>query len=117
MFDETTIQRLTRNEADMGFKRRVRTIFEWIEPTDDKLIYDCACGRGFYLNMIRTVSKCRLFGLELDPEIVAKTGRNVGHLPDVHVVRANIYDQPWPDAMFDAIILSEILEHVENDQR
>jgi SAM-dependent methyltransferase len=117
MIDEQTIQRLTRNEADMAFKRRVHTIFEWIEPTDDKVIYDCACGRGFYLNMIRAVSKCKLFGLELDPEIVAKAGRNVGHLPDVHLVRANIYDQPWPDALFDGIILSEILEHVEDDVR
>ncbi len=117
MIDEQTLQRLTRNEADMAFKRRVRTIFEWIQPTDDKLIYDCACGRGFYLNMIRTVSKCKLFGLELDPEIIAKARRNVGDLPDVHLVRANIYDQPWPGDMFDGIILSEILEHVEDDLR
>jgi SAM-dependent methyltransferase len=117
MITESTLQRLTRNEADMAFKRRVRTIFEWIEPTDGKLIYDCACGRGFYLNMIRTVSRCKLFGLELDPEIVGKAGRNVSHLPDVHVVRANIYDQPWPDDMFDGIILSEILEHIEDDVR
>ncbi len=117
MIDEQTLQRLTRNEADMAFKRRVRTIFEWIEPTDDKVIFDCACGRGFYLNMIRTVSKCKLFGLELDPQIIAKAGRNVGHLPDVHLVRANIYDQPWRGDMFDGIILSEILEHVEDDLR
>jgi SAM-dependent methyltransferase len=117
MIDEQTLQRLTRNEADMAFKRRVRTIFEWIEPTDDKVIYDCACGRGFYLNMIRTVSKCKLYGLELDPEIIAKARRNVGDLPDVHLVRANIYDQPWHNCMFDGIILSEILEHVEDDLR
>jgi SAM-dependent methyltransferase len=117
MITEATLQRLTRNEADMAFKRRVRTIFEWIEPTDDKLIYDCACGRGFYLNMIRTVSRCKLFGLELDPEIVEKAGLNVGHLPDMHLVRADIYDQPWPDNMFDGIILSEILEHIEDDVR
>ncbi len=117
MIDEQTLQRLTRNEADMAFKRRVRTIFEWIEPTDDKLIYDCGCGRGFFLNMLRTISRCKLYGLELDPEIVAKAGRNVGHLPDVHVVRANIYDQPWHDSAFDAIILSEVLEHIDDDRR
>ncbi|HVO44502.1 MAG TPA: class I SAM-dependent methyltransferase [Aggregatilineales bacterium] len=115
--DDQTIARLTRNEADMAFKRRVRTIFEWIEPTDDKVIYDCACGRGFYLNMIRAVSRGKLYALELDPEVIPKTIRNVGHLPDVHVVRGNIYAQPWPDASFDAIILSEILEHVDDDLR
>ena len=114
---EATIQRLTRNEADMAFKRRVRTIFEWIKPTDDMRIYDCGCGRGFYLNMIRTVSKCKLYGLELDGEIVAKARHNVGHLPDVYVTQSNIYDQPWRTGKFNAVILSEILEHIEDDLR
>ena len=117
MIDERTLARLTRNEADMAFKRRVRTIFEWIEPTDDKLIFDCACGRGFYLNMIRAVSNCQLVGLELDPEVIAKTARNVGQLPDITLARANIYQQPYPDNTFDGAILSEILEHVDDDVR
>lgn len=117
MIDQQTIQRLTRNEADMAFKKRVQTIFEWIEPTDDKIIFDCACGRGFYLNMIRTVSKARLVGLELDPDVIAKTKRNIGHLPNITLTRANIYAQPFPDGYFDAAILSEILEHVDDDVR
>ncbi len=101
----------------MAFKRRVRTIFEWIDPTDDKVILDCACGRGFYLNMIRAVSRCHLVGLELDPEVLAKTARNVGHLPDIRLLRANIYTQPFPNDHFDGVLLSEILEHVEDDVR
>jgi SAM-dependent methyltransferase len=117
MIDQETVARLTRNEADMAFKKRVRTIFEWVEPTDDKLIFDCACGRGFYLNMIRTVSKCKIVGLELDPEVIVKTKRNIGHLPDIYLARANIYAQPYPDNTFDAAILSEILEHVDEDVR
>jgi SAM-dependent methyltransferase len=117
MIDEQTLARLTRNEADMAFKKRVRTIFEWVEPTDDKLIFDCACGRGFYLNMIRAVSRCRLVGLELDPEVIVKTAHNISHLPDITLARANIYQQPYPDATFDAAILSEILEHVDDDVR
>ncbi len=117
MIDEKTLQRLTRNEADMAFKKRVRTIFEWIEPTDDKIILDCACGRGFYLNMIRTVSQCKLVGLELDPEVIVKAYHNVGHLPNVYLSQANIYHQPYPDDYFDGVILSEILEHIEDDVR
>jgi SAM-dependent methyltransferase len=117
MIDEQTLQRLTRNEADMAFKKRVRTIFEWIDVSDDKVILDCACGRGFYLNMIRMVSRCKLVGLELDPEIIVKTRHNVGHLPDLTLVRANIYSQPFPDNHFDGVLLSEILEHVDDDVR
>jgi tRNA1(Val) A37 N6-methylase TrmN6 len=90
MIDEATLRRLTRNEADMAFKRRVRTIFEWVQPTDDKAILDCGCGRGFYLKMIRAVSRCRLWGLELDDEIIGKARRNVGHLPGVTITQASI---------------------------
>ncbi|MEZ4666827.1 MAG: methyltransferase domain-containing protein [Anaerolineae bacterium] len=106
---------MTRNEADMAFKKRVQTIFEWINPRDDSVILDCACGRGFYLNMFRYVSKCKLVGLELDWPVIEKAKRNVGHLPNLLLTNANIYQLPYPDNTFDGVILSEILEHVDRD--
>lgn len=112
-----TIQRLTRNEADMAFKKRVQTIFEWIDLSDTSTILDCACGRGFYLKMIRTVSNCTLYGLELDEDVILKAQRHIAGLPNITLSRANIYRQPYPDANFDGVILSEILEHVDDDVR
>src|SRR5690606_38187687 len=106
--DAQTIAHMTRNEADMAFKKRVQTIFEWITLDDDALILDCACGRGFYLNMIRYVSNCRLVGLELEWPIIEKARANVGHLPRLMLNNADIYALPYPDDTFDAVILSEI---------
>jgi ubiquinone/menaquinone biosynthesis C-methylase UbiE len=114
---EQTIQRLIRNEADMAFKRRVRTLFEWVPPDDAGIILDCACGRGFYLKYYRTVSDVKLVGLELDAEIIGKARVNVGHLADITLTRGNIYELPFPDDHFDGVLLSEILEHVEDDVR
>ncbi len=113
--DIQTIRHMTRNEADMAFKKRVQSIFEWIPPADDAVILDCACGRGFYLNMYRYVSRCRLVGLELEGEIIRKAWCNVGHLPDLTLTQGNIYALPFPDDTFDGVILSEILEHIEDD--
>ena len=113
--DPQLITHMTRNEADMAFKKRVQTVFDWVEPTDDKLVLDMPCGRGFYLNMIRYVSECRLVGAELDWDVILKAQRNVGHLPDVALNNANIYALPYKDETFDAAILSEILEHVDDD--
>lgn len=113
--DPAVIAHMVRHEADMAFKKRVQTIFEWVQPTGDKLILDIPCGRGFYLNMLRYTSDCRLIGAELDWEVMLKAQRNAGHLPNVALNNANIYALPYPDDTFDAVILSEILEHVEDD--
>lgn len=119
LVEEKTIAQMTRNEADMAFKRRVRTIFEWLPPPGDPdaVILDAGCGRGFYLNYYRHVSPVKLVGLELDAEVIGKAQANVGHLPDITLTRANLYHLPFPDNYFHGAILSEILEHVEDDGR
>ncbi|HVU14486.1 MAG TPA: class I SAM-dependent methyltransferase, partial [Phototrophicaceae bacterium] len=113
--DPQLIAKMTRNEADMAFKKRVQTIFEWIQPTDDKVILDMPCGRGFYLNMIRYVSKCKLVGADLDWDVMLKAQRHVGAMPDITLNNCNIYALPYPANFFDAVILSEILEHIDDD--
>ena len=115
MIDKPTIRYMTRNEADMAFKKRVETIFEWVDPQEDSVILDMPCGRGFYLSMFRFVSNARLIGADLDEEVIHKAAANVGHLKDVTLLRANIYNLPFPDATFDAVILSEVLEHIDDD--
>lgn len=115
MVDLQTIDYMTRNEADMAFKRRVRTIFEWLDPQENQIILDMPCGRGFYLNMFRYVSGCKLVGADLDWEVIQKAKRNVGHLSGLILNNANIYHLPYADNTFDAAILSEVLEHVEHD--
>ncbi|NDJ60120.1 MAG: class I SAM-dependent methyltransferase [Chloroflexi bacterium] len=109
------IHYMTRNEADMAFKKRVQTIFEWVQPTDDMLILDIPCGRGFYLNMIRYATNARLVGAELDWDVVLKARANVGNLPKLTLHNVDIYNMPYPNDTFDAVILSEILEHLDDD--
>jgi SAM-dependent methyltransferase len=99
----------------MAFKRRVQTIFEWIDPQDEYLILDMPCGRGFYLNMFRYVSGCKLIGADLDWEVLQKAQKNVNRLDDISLHHENIYALPYADFTFDAAILSEILEHIDDD--
>jgi SAM-dependent methyltransferase len=115
--DAETIAKMTRNEADMAFKKRVQTIFEWVPPPaePDAVILDAGTGRGFYLNYYRYVSDVQMVGIELEHEIIRKAQSNVGHLPGIQLLNATIYQLPFPNDYFHAVILSEILEHVGDD--
>ena len=113
--DPAIIAHMTRNEADMAFKKRVQTIFEWVNPQPDDLILDFPCGRGFYLNMFRYASDATLVGADLDWDVLDKAQQNIAHLPDITLQYANIYHMPYPDNTFDAVILSEVLEHLNDD--
>ena len=115
--DEKTIKKMTRNKADMAFKKRVQTIFEWVPPPNDEdaVILDAGTGRGFYLNYYRYVSDVKLVGIELEHEIIRKAYSNVGHLPNIHLLNATIYQLPFADNTFHAVIMSEVLEHLDDE--
>lgn len=110
-----TLHYLTRKEADMAFKRRAWTIFEWLGATEGKTILDCGCGRGFYLKMLRHVGDARLAGIDLELPYLRKAWRNTAGLPGITISNASIYELPFADETFDAVILSEVLEHVERE--
>jgi 2-polyprenyl-6-hydroxyphenyl methylase/3-demethylubiquinone-9 3-methyltransferase len=110
-----TLQYLTRKEADMAFKRRAWTIFEWLGVTEGKTILDCGCGRGYYLKMLRHLGNARLAGIDVERPYLRKARRNTADLPDITIANASIYELPFPDGTFDAVILSEVLEHVDRE--
>jgi SAM-dependent methyltransferase len=113
--DRAVIERMVANEADMAYRRRVITIFEWLEPRDGDVILDGGCGRGFYLNFLRAVCDAEVWGVEFDAEIAAKAKRVHAGRRGIHVVRADLERLPFAAARFDKAILSEVLEHVNDD--
>lgn len=111
-----TLDQALRYEADTAFSRRVRTIFEWLDFQDGDRVLDCGCGRGFYLNFIRQVSDCRLIGIDLELDYLHIAQKTVQPLHPGGLVAASVYRLPFPDGHFDKVILSEVLEHLEDDR-
>jgi len=109
-----TIRHMTRNEADMAFKKRVQTIFEWTNPQPDDLILDIPCGRGFYLNMFDYATEATVIGADLAWDVLEKARRNTAQA-GIPLQAASIYSLPYPSGTFDAVILSEVLEHLQDD--
>jgi SAM-dependent methyltransferase len=112
MSDPQLIAQMVSNEADMAYRRRVMTIFEWLDPREGDLILDGGCGRGFYLNFLRGASAARTVGVELEFSYARMARKAV---EESNVVCGSLYDLPFPDETFNKAILSEVLEHVEDD--
>ncbi len=115
MIDEELLDLMTRNEADMAFKKRVRTVFEWIDPQDGDRILDIPCGRGFYINMLRYAFEVDVVGADLDWSVMEKAQANLSGYDRVQLNHASIYSLPYAANTFDSAIASEILEHLDDD--
>lgn len=109
------IARMVRNEADMAYRRRVQTIFEWLDPHDGDLILDGGCGRGFYLNFIRHVCKARLVGVEIERPYLVMARKVLASSQGIGLINASLYGLPLQSNTIDKAILSEVLEHVDDD--
>ena len=116
-FDLAVVEPMIRNEADMAYRRRVKTIFEWLQPADGDLILDGGTGRGFYLRFIRQICAADLVGLELEYSIIEVARHSLDCLSDIDLINGSLYNIPFPDSSFDKVILSEVLEHIPDDVR
>src|SRR4029453_14072516 len=112
--DQARLMRLLANEADMGFKRRVRLMFQSLDIQPNDRVLDAGCGRGFFMKYVTELAPCRLVGVDLDfehLEIAQSRTRDKG----ASVARSYIDPLPFRDATFDKIIFSEVLEHLPDD--
>jgi 2-polyprenyl-3-methyl-5-hydroxy-6-metoxy-1,4-benzoquinol methylase len=73
-------------------------------------VLEIGCGDGTTGAMALESGKCsRYVGIELFPAAADKAGK---HLSEVHVGDVQTMDLPFAAASFDAVILSEVLEHL-----
>ncbi|MBN1485834.1 MAG: class I SAM-dependent methyltransferase [Chloroflexia bacterium] len=108
------LQQAMRREADLAFRRRVRTVLAYLQPQPHDRILDGGCGRGFYLNFLQRLGAEQLYGLDLDETVLDKARRNLP--PSIHLLRGSATELPFPEAFFDKVILSEVLEHLPDDR-
>lgn len=113
--EPSVIAQMMHNEADMAYRRRVQTIFDWLQPNEDDLILDGGCGRGFYVQFIKHASKAAIIGLELELPFLRIARSALTEFAEPPLVNASLYDIPFAHASFDKVILSEVLEHVPDD--
>lgn len=112
---QQTLDALLRNESDMAYKRRVRRMVAYLELAPGLSVLDCGCGMGFYLKVLAALyPSCRLWGLEYEPKVLRYAHDHLA-LAGVTLVRGDIHHLPFAAESLDRVLLSEVLEHLEDD--
>jgi ubiquinone/menaquinone biosynthesis C-methylase UbiE len=107
-------RRLLEHEADIAFRRRVCTVLEYLDPKPGERVLDAGCGLGFHLHLLNRLSEADTWGVELDlgrlrqAAVDAYAGRS-------RLLAGDVLRLPLKDESFDKAVLSEVLEHVEDD--
>lgn len=86
------------------YERLNITIQKYYSPGD--YVVDLACGSCNW-----NVGKLPVVGVDVNEDLL-KTGKKHGLLNEIHV--GDIYQIPLPDKAADLVIMTEILEHVED---
>jgi len=111
--DRQKLAVLLRNEADMAFRRRAVRLIDWLELRDGDRVFDCGCGMGFYLMALSELRPLQLFGLDGDVQRLKWAQREQ---VAAALLSGDILELPFPDASFDKILMSEVLEHIADDE-
>ena len=110
---------LLAGEADPVFARRVRAVVGWLPPDPDprQRYVDVGCGRGYYLHYYAALGHARIVGIERDPEIAAMAASALADAPSAQVAIGSAPTRPVADASVAGVVMSEVLEHVDDDAR
>src|SRR5690606_7492870 len=86
----------------------VREVVE-LEATS---LLDVGCGEGRTTRVLATCVE-NLVGVELESHLLREAR---AHVPSARFVGGSIYSLPFADRSFDAVIATEVLEHVDDPQ-
>lgn len=85
-------------------------------------VLDLGCGEGRHVHGVHVIGGVNVVGLDMDLPSLAKGRAGLDLLPRDHddavtaFLVGDAYRLPFPDAAFDAVICSEVLEHLHQYQ-
>lgn len=93
-------------------RHRRRLVRALVESVPHQRVLDLGCGDGSLLAELAHTLNAELEGSDISAEALAIAKQ---HLPDVRFFQLDLM-QTRLDAIYDVIVLSEVLEHIEDDE-
>ncbi len=110
------LNKILVNAGDLSFRRRVMEVVEAFDVKGNEKVLDCGCGDGFYIMVLRELyPSLEITGIDYDEKILDKAKKYIKQDGITKLIKSEVYDLPFKDNYFDKIILSEVLEHLENE--
>jgi SAM-dependent methyltransferase len=100
----------------VAFRRRACTVLRYLDPQPSDRILDDGCGLGFYLHLLARLTPCAVWGVDRDEARLATAAADL-YAAKTRRLRADVTDLPFREATFDKVISSEVLEHLDDDNR
>ncbi len=105
------------NVGDMALKRRAEKILEGLDLNNGGNIIDVGCGDGFFLYLLSNLSvKVTLTGFDDDKIVLSNARKNLGS-EKIKLLDGTAVDMPFSNNVFDKAIMTEVLEHIDDDKK
>ena len=113
---EQSLKFIFDQEIDPAFAKRAEYIITKLQQNGSKSILDVGCGRGYYIKLLSLLKfPKKIVGVDIKTSYLSKAREITKHDKRVSVQQASIYELPFKNNSFDAVICSEILEHLDNE--
>jgi len=101
----------------LGLRIRMKYIIDLLNPKKGEKTLDAGCGPGIY-SMYLAKNGLHMYGADLSNDKI-ESAKRIGKKLNINVKFStiSITQLPYEDEMFDKLICTEVLEHVENDRQ
>ncbi|MBZ0111838.1 MAG: methyltransferase domain-containing protein [Thermoanaerobaculia bacterium] len=98
-------------DPDPAYRRRLLQLLEFLAPSPSDRILDLGCGLGSFLAVLHRLGVVPI-GVDLSLSRTLQAGSAV---TEARLAVGDALQTPFADAIFDKIVLGELIEHLEDD--
>ncbi len=111
-----SLKKALQTAGDMALKRRARNVIEGLELEDGDKILEVGCGNGYYLSLLNRLGiRLRLTGIDIDNMALKDAVKFIAN-KQVKLVSGDAAKLPFETAVFDGLVMSEVIEHVKDER-
>lgn len=101
--------------GDLALKRRARKIIEELDLKKEEKVLEVGCGNGYYLSLLNRLDlDLNLTGIDIDEPALKDAAKFIGN-NKVKLILADGSKIPFPVNSFDKVVISEVIEHVDDE--